>query len=426
MVFSLTGAVKTSMRQQLLLFDEALRDWSGRDMPAAENWYEAFRLLKEHIRHLRSKKKKAVFLDEIPWLATQKSGFLAALDHFWNSFGATREDILLVICGSASSWIIDNVVRDRGGLHNRLTRRILVEPFTLAECERYYRFKGIDLNRIQIAQLYMVIGGIPYYMDYAEKGKSPEQIIDSLFFAKGAPLADEYANLYASLFKNPERHLRIIEELSSRMAGLTQQELFARLKTKPSGSLVKSLDELEQCGFIRRYREFTKRRSGYYYQLVDFYTLFYLKHVRGVLLPKPRYWQNLSRKGEWSAWNGLAFERVCAAHIEQIKARLGILGVNTEVSGWRSKNADPGAQIDMVLKRDDRVIDLCEMKFTEKPFSIGAAYDQELLYKRETFREETRIKDALHVVMVSASGLTEGSYRGTVQSLVTLDDLFAD
>jgi hypothetical protein len=263
-------------------------------------------------------------------------------------------------------------------------------------------------------------------MDYAERGKSPEQIIDSLFFAKSAPLADEYANLYASLFKNPDRHLCIIEALSSRAAGLTQQELFAKLGAKPGGWLSKSLDELEQCGFIRRYREFTKRKSGCYYQLVDFYTLFYLKHIRGVLLPKPRYWQNLSRKGGWNAWNGLAFERVCAAHIEQIKDRLGILGVNTEVSGWRSKSADSGTQIDMVLKRDDRVIDLCEMKFTEKPFSIDAAYDQELLHKRETFREETKTKDALHVVIVSASGLAERSYRGMVQFLVTLDDLFSD
>ena len=425
MVFSLTGAVKASMRDQLRIFDEAVEDWGSKKQAPAVDWLDAFRMLKELIKNLRHKRKKVIFIDEVPWLATQKSGFVSALDHFWNSFASTREDILLIICGSASSWIIDNVINDRGGLHNRVTRQIWVEPFTLAECELYYRSKGIDLNRFQIAQLYMVIGGVPYYMDYVQKGLAPEQIIDSLFFSKGAPLAGEFFNLYASLFRHPDRHLRIIEALSKKAAGLTLMELFEELKTKPSGSISKALAELEQCGFVRKTHQFTKKKSGYIFQLADFYTLFYLKHIKNASLPNAKYWQSKSRTGAWNAWNGLAFERVCMSHVEEIKHRLGISGVCTKISTWRSTVAEPGAQVDLVINRDDGIVDLCEIKFTEKPFTIDAEYDKKLFDKRETFREETRTKKALHTVMISAGGLTEKSRRATVQALIDLDDLFA-
>jgi len=424
MIFSLTGAVRTPLKTQLRNFDEALEEWSGKQQDAAHDWFTAFHQLKDYIKHLRHHRRKVIFIDEVPWLATQRSGFVSALDHFWNSFASTREDLILVICGSASSWIIDNIINDRGGLHNRITRQIWLEPFTLGDCELFCQAKGIELNRTQIAQLYMVLGGIPYYLDYLERGKSPEQIIDALFFAKGAPLADEYPNLYASLFKNPERHLRIISLLSQRQSGVTQKELFAALKAKSGGSVSKALLELEQCGFIRRYRDFTKTKQGQFYQLTDFYTIFYHKHIKDASRPDARYWQSRSHKGGWNAWYGLAFERLCATHMDQIKQALGISGVSTSVLGWRSSTADPGVQIDLIIKRDDNIVDLCEAKFTTKPFAVDASYDAELLYKRETFYEETDTNKAVHLVMISASGLTPSSYRGMIQSVVTLDELF--
>jgi hypothetical protein len=381
-------------------------------------------MLKDLIKQNKKSGKQVLFFDELPWLATQKSEFIPALDHFWNTFGSAHEDLLLIICGSATSWIIDNVIKDQGGHHNRVTKQLWIEPFTLGECELFYKSKGIELNRIQITELYMIIGGIPYYMDYVEKGKSPEQIVDQLFFDKGAPLANEFSNLYASLFKNPEGYLRIIESLQKKPNGLTQKELFEDMKAVPGGRLAKMLVELEQCGFVQRRRDFTKKSNGRYYKLIDFYSLFYLKHIRGKALPAARYWQSQSRKGDWYTWNGVAFERVCASHIEQIKQKLGISGVYTEISAWRSKEAVPGAQIDLVISRDDGIVNLCEMKFTEKPFSLDAKYDGELMRKRETFREETGTKKALHVTMITASGLSERSFMGTLQSQLTLDDLF--
>jgi AAA+ ATPase superfamily predicted ATPase len=423
-VFSMTGAIKTPMKQQLRNFHEALEEYAGNQKKSPTDWFDAFLLLKNYIKEIRNHKKKVVFFDELPWLATQKSGFVSALDHFWNSFAVAREDLLLVICGSATSWIIDNVINDRGGLHNRVTKQLWIEPFSLGDCERFYKAKGIELNRIQTAELYMIFGGIPYYMDYVEKGQSPEQIVDALFFKKGAPLANEFSNLYAALFKNSENHLRIISSLGRTGAGMTQKEISDDMKASSGGRFTKALDELEQCGFIRSYRDFTTKKKGRYYQLADFFTLFYLKHIKGKP-SNPKYWQSISRKGGWFAWNGLAFERICAAHAEQIKNKLGIAGVLTDISAWRSKQSKPGAQIDLIISRDDGIINLCEMKFTEKPFAIDEKYDKELMLKRETFRDETKTNKALHMTMVTASGLTDGSYMGLVQSQVFLDDLFA-
>jgi len=423
-VFSLTGAVDATMKQQLQGFDEALEDYFGVAGEPSENWLTAFRKLQKVLERRKGKGKKVIFIDELPWLATQKSGFLSALDHFWNAFLATREDMLLVICGSATSWIIDNVIKNKGGLHNRVTRELWLEPFSLGECEQYYRAMGIELNRMQITQLYMVYGGVPYYMDYAERGLSAEQIIDKMFFAKHAPLANEYQNLYRSLFRKPEKHIKVVEVLGKSGRGMTQKELLTALDVKPGGSTTKVLDELEQCGFVRRYRDFTKSKRGQYYQLSDFYTLFYLKYLKGRGEPDAQYWQNMSHKGASYAWNGLAFERVCIAHLSQIKQRLGISGVSTESSAWRSRYAEPGAQIDLIINREDRIINLCEMKFTSKPFKIDKAYDEELIYKRETFREETGLNEALHITMVTSSGLASSSFMGSVQSQVCLDDLF--
>ena len=423
-VFSMSGAVNTPVKRQINNFIEALEEYSGKKIETARDWFDAFRLLKQYIKKLRGKRKKVIFIDELPWLATQKSGFLPALDHFWNTFASTREDMVLIICGSATSWIIDNVINNQGGLHNRVTKQLRIEPFSLGQCEAFYKSNGIELNRNQITELYMIFGGIPYYMNYVEKGKSPEQIIDMMFFEKNAPLKNEFENLYVALFKNPNHHLRIIESLCKIGGGMTQKELWDDIDKSPGGSIVKVLNELEQCDFVRSYRDFTKRKNGKYYQVIDFFTIFYLKHIKNHIGQDIRYWQSRNNSGERSAWNGFAFERVCAAHISQIKQKLGISGVITEISAWRSKCSSPSVQIDLIINRNDGIINLCEMKYTGKPFHINAALDCELMLKRETFREETATKKAIHTTMVTSSGLAPGSYMGTVQAQILLDDLF--
>jgi len=423
-VFSLSGTVNTPMKRQLRNFDEVLEDYSGAKFEAAKDWFDAFRLLRNYLKELSSSGKKVIFIDELPWLSTPKSEFLPALDYFWNTFAGAREDIFLIICGSATSWIIENIINDRGGLHNRVTKQMWIKPFSLGECENFYKSNGIELSRYQIAELYMIFGGIPYYMNYVGKGLSPEQIVDSMFFSDNAPLKNEFENLYPALFKNSRHHLRIIESLAKTGSGMTQKELWADMKVSAGGTLVKALKELEKCGFIRSFCDFTLKKKGQYYQVIDFFTIFYLKHMKKRETYEINYWQNQSNSGGRNAWNGFAFERVCAAHIPQIKQKLGISGVTTKVCAWRSKVSTPAKQIDLIISRNDGIINLCEMKFTTEPFTLDAEYDNKLLQKRETFRQETATKKALHVTMVTSFGLTPGSYLGMVQSQITLDDLF--
>jgi AAA+ ATPase superfamily predicted ATPase len=426
--FSFTGSSGSSFRQQLANFDLALEERAGEVLSPSKNWFDALSRLKKYLQLMiaerRVNKKLVVFIDELPWLATQKSDFTAALEYFWNSWASSRPELLLVVCGSATSWIIENIIKNHGGLHNRVTRRLSLEPFTLCDCEAYFKAMGAQISRMQIAEIYMVLGGVPFYLDYYDTGLSPAQNVDALFFAANAPLAEEFDELYASLFKRPEIHLRIVTALGSHANGLTQKELLKATHLVSGGTVTKALRELEQCGFIHRYRGFSGRKSGNYYQLTDFFTFFYLKHVKDNLSNDDHYWQNLSRKGGHHAWNGLAFERVCMAHVEQIKKRLGISGVSSETSVWRSSRSKPAVQIDLVIDRADGIINLCEAKYREKKFLVSEEYDRVLRERRGTFRDETGTQKALHITMITASGLAPGSWRGEIQSELLLDDLF--
>ncbi|MDR1712518.1 MAG: AAA family ATPase [Propionibacteriaceae bacterium] len=424
-VFALTGKANARTTDQLQVFREALADASGTDPGPVPTWSAAFRLLKAHLAEVIAQPsrpgKLVVFIDELPWLATAKSGFISAFEHFWNSWASARPELLLVVCGSATSWIIDHIIRDHGGLHNRVTARLPLQPLTLGETQPYLAANSVVLNRLQIAELYMVLGGIPYYLDQIQPGLSPAQAIDAAVFAAEAPLADEFENLYASLFRHPETHIRLVEALGARGAGLTQTELVRKSGIPSGGTMTKALAELEQCGFIRSYRDFGRASQGRTWQLTDYFTQFHLKHIKPRHSVDPKYWENAPGR---AAWNGFAFERLALDHIEQIKQRLGIAGVSTDVSAWRSRHSTPGVQIDLVIDRRDGIINLCELKFSAKPFSIDTRYDAELRLKRETFAEETKTAKALHTTLVTAAGLAPGTRRGEVQSEVTLDDLF--
>jgi hypothetical protein len=282
----------------------------------------------------------------------------------------------------------------------------------------------IELSRYQIAELYMVFGGIPYYLDYVNKGVGPAQNIDRTLFVKNAPLSREFDDLYASLFKKPEKYKEIVAALGNTPGGLTRDELLKKTG-QPSGSqFTKALLELEQCGFIEATSDFTRNSREMYYKLIDFFTLFYLRHVQNNTGKDDRYWQNRSLRGEQNAWYGLAFERLCKAHVAQIKQRLGILGISTQIRTWRSRLSKPAAQIDLVIDRNDNIVNLCEIKFSAKPFTVEAAYDTRLRERLETFREETGTSKALHTILITATGVTQNSYLGEVQMLITLDDLF--
>ena len=424
--FQHTGLAKGNTKEQLFSFAISLRDAGYDDCPIPKSWLEAFSLLSTYLKN-STDEKKIVFLDELPWMDTPRSNFISAFEHFWNGWASARKDIVLIICGSATSWIINKVINDHGGLHNRVTKQIALQPFTLKECEMFAQSKGLEMSRYQLAECYMVLGGIPYYWSLLEKGLSLAQNIDKIIFAKNGKLSNEFNQLYASLFKSPEQYIDIVTALGKKKAGMTREEIIAATDKYSNGALSKVLDELEYCGFIRKYNGFDKKSKQAIYQLIDNYTLFYFKFIQQNENNDEHFWSASIDSAMHRAWSGLAFERLCMAHTQQIKAALGIAGVLSNVYSWR-KEADEmsdGAQIDLLIDRKDQVINLCEMKYSLSEYVIDAEYEQKLRNKKSVFINATNTRKAVHLTMVTTFGIKANAHSGIVQNEITLEDLFS-
>ena len=417
--------VKDATKKQLAEFAVSLRRYGRTGKRKPKDWFEAFHLL-EDLLSGKGDGRKIVFIDECPWMDTPRSDFLAALDHFWNGWCTMRKDIVLIICGSAASWVLDKIDEDVGGLHNRLSRHIYLRPFSLRECEEFVRVKGVVLNRRQLLEGYMIFGGIPYYWDLLRRDMGLVQNIDALLFAPGGELRNEYAHLYASLFRNPAPFVSIIRALSRKKCGMTREEIVRWADVPANGRLSEMLKILEQCDFIRVYSVPNKVKQDRVYQLIDNFTLFYFRFMEDKGNASSDYWSVFSGTQEASVWRGLAFERVALQHVDQIKKRLGISGVITRQYAWRCRaaGAEDGAQIDLVIERNDAITNLCEIKCTDEPFEISDAYDLRLRGRRERFLSETKTTDAVHLTFISASGLKANANAFDIQSVVTLDDLF--
>ncbi len=426
--FMHTGLSNEGMKRQLAEFRYSLETASHGKVGRLGGWADAFHALQEILGGL-PEGKKVVFIDEMPWMDTARSGFVSALEHFWNGWANFRRDIVLVVCGSATSWIINKVINDHGGLHNRVTRQIRLKPFTLAECELLAKRKGLRLNRTQILEGYMVMGGIPFYWDRLQKGESIAQGIDRLFMSADAEFAGEFDRLFASLFKKPRIYVDVVTALSSRRCGKTRDELIAELKVEDNGAFSKVLRELEECGFVARFNVPGRRLRDGTYQLVDNYTLFYFKFLQGVSKRESGGWLQISGSQTGRIWCGFAFERVCLAHIAQMKKALGISGVITEEYAWRhfaEGEDDKGAQIDLVIERRDGVVNLCEMKYVRGRYAISPDYADRLAERAQTFVDKVAIDKAVFITMVTPNGIRQDENSSVVQSEITAADLFAD
>jgi uncharacterized protein len=425
MHFEFSGILNADNEQQLQSFAIALAKQSGKrnakEVPA--NWMEAFQLLANYLDGKSAKEKLVVFIDELPWLDTHKSKFVQALDWFWNSW-AVDKNILVIICGSAASWMTSKIINNRGGLHNRVTRRMHLQPFTLSETESFLNYNGIALSRYHILQLYMAIGGIPHYLKEIKKGQSAAQNINRICFEKNGLLANEFDNLYNALFANARQHIGIIQALASKQKGLTRNEILAATKLKDGGSFSKLLNELEQSDFITAYYPFDKVKKETLYRLTDEYSLFYLRFIRN---KKNINWLQLSSTPAYKSWSGYAFENICMKHIDKIKIALGIGSVYTEQSSFAYKgNAlHDGTQIDLLIDRNDNVINICEAKCYDKPFSVTKAYAAELRNKMRIFQEKTGTRKSLFLTIVSTYGVVKNEHSiGFVQQELTMDCLF--
>lgn len=423
--FEHAGLAHTDMKGQLAAWKSSLHDAGMTKPKLPKNWLDAFDMLKDLIKS-SEEKKKVIFIDEMPWIDTLHSGFIPALEHFWNGWASGRKDILLIVCGSATSWIINKLIKNHGGLRGRITAKIFIQPFTLAECERYAKAFKLGMSRRQIVEAYMVMGGIPFYWSYLDRTKSLAQNIDDLMLNPTGELYNEFDALYASLFKNPEDYIHVITILGKKKAGMTREELIKE-GMSDNGKLTKVLNELEYCGFIRKYNSIGFKKKNAVFQLIDSYTLFYFKFIAENTRSNRRFWSINQNSPLYYNWCGLAFERVCFAHEEQILQALGISGVSTAFYSWRTianEAAKSGAQIDLVIDRADGIIDLCEIKFTKDPFTVNADDEANLETKITRLSEEIRTDKAVHLTLISAKGLKQNEYSSIFQNTITLEDLF--
>jgi AAA+ ATPase superfamily predicted ATPase len=425
--FRMTAIGNASTGRQLENFQAALA--AAADLrPAGEgtppNWFTAFQRLIKFIEESRQP-RKVIFFDELPWFDTHGSDFLQALEHFWNSWASLRSDVLLIACGSAASWMVNQLIHHRGGLHNRITERILLQPFSLAETEQFLQSKGGVYDRYQLLEFYMAMGGVPFYLDNVQVNRSVHQNIDRMFFTPGGLLNLEYGDLYRSLFTSHERHLAVVGALAQKPNGLLRKGLLSAAGLPDGGNSSAVLDELEQSGFIKRYFPFGKTKRDALYQLIDPYTLFYLTFVRDTKAEGQGAWLAQLKSPRWRAWSGHAFEYICRYHVDAIKRALGIGGVYAEVSTWRSTKTGNGAQVDLLIDRKDRIINVCEIKFAEDKYTITKSYADNLRNKLSAFRLETGTNKTLLLTMITTFGVAPNAHAlHLVQDEVEMGALF--
>lgn len=414
------------LQAQLDNFAASLSRYGADITGPPKSWTEAFEMLTDLLEKAPQKRRQVVFIDEMPWMDTAKSMFLSAFEHFWNGWGAGRDNLVLIACGSATSWMSEELLENSGGLYNRVTRSIALSPFSLHECREYFDSAGIKMDDYDLAQAYMVTGGIPYYMSCFEKGRSLAQNIDKAFFEKNAPLENEFSRLFTSIFINAGQYEKAVRFIATRRYGYTRKEISEGTGIATGAGLTKILKGLEDCDLVVRYRDFMSGAKEYY-KLTDAFCLFYLHFVDGDKTNNPTFWQDNQFSPAVNAWRGLAFEDLCFNHLPQIRRAIGIAGVSAEVATWicRGSSGSTGSQIDMVIKRADRVVSLCEMKFCVGDFEIDKDYDAKLRERLSAFQSLIGNRLTPQLTLVTSYGLKNNMYSGRIQSVITMEDLAA-
>ena len=421
------GASASPLKAQLKHFYNSLLLHGMKKEECPDNWLDAFLLLEMFLESRNTAKKQIVFLDELPWMDTHKSGFITAFEGFWNTWGCHRDNLIVIICGSATSWITDNLINNHGGLYNRLTFEMKLSPFSLRECEQYFEAEGIKLSRYDITQAYMITGGIPYYLSYFKKGKSLPQNIDELFFTKNAKLKNEFERLFFSIFNRPEIMISVVKFLSTRNAGYTRSEIASGVGCSLGGTFSQALNALIESDFIVKYVPFGYSKRMEHYKLVDPFCMFYIKFVENKTKLNESFWQHNQVAQSVVSWRGFAFESVCFNHINRIKQALEIGGVSATYSAWSKREDDTeGTQVDLIIERKDNVVNMCEIKFYGNDFSVSKDYHKTLINRQELLSKELSPKVIIHNTLITTYGLKDNEYSSDFDSVITLDDLFAE
>ncbi len=422
-----TGIQNANTKTQIINVAQKIIEKSGNNvfvMP--KNWQEVFIMLRNYLKTLSKNKKQVIFIDELPWVCTPKSGFLQLLAHLWNDYLSKEKHFILVICGSATSWITQKVFNDKGGLHNRVTQIIHLQPFTLAECKLFFESKKINLTNKAITDLYMTMGGNPFYLENVKKGESANKAIERMCFTETGILKNEYQNLYKALFENANNHEAIVQTLALSKNGMSQADLLTISKVTKGGPFNRAITDLLLSGFVVEAQPYGKLKRGLVYRLVDEFSIFYHRFIKPNKKSAATIWQTIAVSQSYKIWKGFAFESLCLKHIPEIKTALGIKNVYTQVSSFSQKKIahQDGFQIDVVIDRKDDAINLCECKYYEAPFEIDKKYAQTLVVRRAQFRETTKTKKTIFNTLITNQPMKQNAYSlDSIDVQLTIDDL---
>ena len=424
--FQFTGAETQTNKEQLKNFSLVLNDAACTNNKIPSDWTEAFFELRKYLESLDEDRKLVVFFDEMPWMDKQRSGFLPAFEWFWNSWGASKRNLVFIVCGSAASWLSEKVEKNKGGLFNRQTCRLFLEPFNLCQTEAYLESRDIFWSRYDIVQCYMIMGGIPFYLRLLDKELTLNENIDAIFFNRRAELWNEFEHLYKTLFSNSEQYIKVVEALSKKRKGLTREEIIQATKLPANGVLTAMLSNLEKSGFIRINDRFGMKKREKTYQLSDYYSLFYFRFIKDRYGKDDHFWSNMTDNPARNVWSGLTYEQVCKDHTDQIKKKLGISGIYSEISTWSFPGGEEenGAQVDLLIDRRDRVINLCEIKFSTQQYEINKTDDEDLKNKVAVFKNKTKTTKTIIVTMITTFGVKKNKYSNYFGKEILLDDLF--
>ncbi len=431
MVFHHTGLSpydrkrKVSLKSQLQNFQFSLIRHGLEGIEQPKSWIEAFFMLEQLLERLDNGTRQVVFIDELPWMDTARSGFLTALESFWNGWGCNRHNLCLIVCGSATSWMLDNIINNKRGLYGRLTCEIKLSPFTLLECEMFFESRKIDMSRYNIVQAYMILGGIPFYLDCFNPSLSLAQNIDSLFFNTKAKLGDEFERLFNSVFDNATSCMKIIRFLGKHHAGYRREEIARNTGISANGDFTKMLKALIASDFVTKYVPWGSANNEEYYKLSDCFCWFWLHFKEKETVTDQDYWLHHMRESEIASWRGVAFEEVCLQHIQQIKMALQIAGVASHESSLvvGCEDGSDGMQIDLLIDRADDIVNVCEIKYSKSNYAITKSY-AEKLQKRINTLEHKHPDKKFHLTFVSVNPIERNVHSDIVKAVVTADELF--
>lgn len=421
--FSFTGIIDGKKDTQMAALNDAFDYYGIVTQQQPQNWMEAFTELRKYLQpKVEGTEKCIMFIDELPCLDYKGSSLIEALGYFWNTWASKQNNFKLIVCGSATSWMIKNIIDSKGGLHNRITHEIHLHPFCLGEAKQFLISQNVNWDDLSYLQAYMVLGGIPYYLGLLNSKMSLAQNIDNLFFSQDRELRREFSRLFKTLFSSPEPYIEIIKILSKNAGGMTRDEIAKKLGKKDNGHLSDRLEDLKNCDFLRFYNVKVNKISAKngIYQLTDFYTAFYLRFVTKNSVDN-HYWVNHLMSSDLNVWAGLTFEKVAMVHINQIKRKLHIDYMSCEYYSCRLSDA----QIDLVIERADSIINICEIKYSTDKYLITKAEYEKVLHRIATFTRETKSsKFAIQPIFITTKGLSEGTYSQSIAYNVTLEDLF--